>query len=197
MGMNYSMRYPIEDDIDLYRKIDKEVRTWLHRGYSAFICDPEGAGDICEFHQIEKLYNIDLSPLRCYNYGGLGMYEENVEGELDWKLENAESDAEKEELKKIYAIKLEEAKLEDKEDFENNWIATSIVKSTILSLFEKIQKQPELLEQIEYSRYFDKYSFNMSDNHDNYSYKEVFEQILKFIDVIESHGMYKMAFYEH
>lgn len=195
MGMNYNMRHPKEDDKELRQKLRQEMRyTFLYRNYNAFASGPEATGENCEFYQIEKLYDIDLSPLRCYNYGGFGIYEENVESEFEWKLENAESDTEREQLKKRFAIKLEEAKHEDKDALENNWVATKIVKSTILNLIEKVEKQPELLNQIEYSMFFDKDSLDI--RYKDCILRECFDKILEFITVIEKHGIYKMAFYE-
>lgn len=190
------IRYPN----DLSLKIKTGLEHYISETYNDFLRGMEYEGERSEFSQIQKLYHIDLSPLLFFNEAGEGIYEEDLKSERDWKLQiNVVSDEEYVELYKAYNKKIETAKLQEIEDYKNKWIDTKIVKSTILNLIKKIQKQPELLDQIKYSGgSFNKETFNMfnQDKPRQYYLKNDLTNILNHIDLLESHGIFKMAFIE-
>lgn len=135
MGMNLHMRTPNQVVNELFKKSVRQ--TYLIRNYSGFIFGEEASGENCEFNQIERVYNIDLSPLKMLNHGGFGWAEVSVEEWKDWEIEKASTSIEKEKVLKEYAKKLKKAKINDEKEFKNNWIQTAKVKTTIKELISK------------------------------------------------------------
>jgi hypothetical protein len=217
MGMNYSLVAKNEGIDDMVR--DSKIESYLDRGINAFI----NAGDVSfqlngpnasasikafingedthiissEYNQIQRLFEIDLSPFQVFNCHGYSPSLEHIEGEMDWRLYEAKTEEEKNKIKAHYKPKLEEAKIKDIEYYKKNWIETKVVKQMLLDLIQKMKTHPELLDKIEYG-YFRRENFKTENlKHPNYFYYIIndFNLILTFIEYVESKGETHMAFY--
>lgn len=107
------------------------------------------------------------------------------------------TEQEKNRIKEHYKPKLEEAKIKDIEYCKKNWVETRVVKQMVLDLIHKMETQPELLDMIKY-QFFKRENFKPENvHHSNYFYYIIndFNQILNFIDYVESKGETHMAFY--
>lgn len=86
MGMDYYLIAKNEDIQDDLRF--SEIENSLDRPMNAFIDGEEAYGKNSEYNQIERLFEIDLSPFQVFNNHGYFLHFESVEGEMDWKLLN-------------------------------------------------------------------------------------------------------------
>lgn len=196
MGMNLHLRSSNKEIDEEYEKSGK--RIYLNRIFSGFVFGQESYGQNCEFNQIEKLYEIELKSFRMLNYGGMHLYKEDLEGLRDWELSKTSNSIEIEKINIEYEQRLNTAKIQDIKELENNWVATSILKKTIEELINKINNNPELLENIEYG-YFEHENFVMSKDMQKkgqYYILEDLEYIIEFINHCEQNNVNKVAFFE-
>ena len=197
MGMNLHLRTFDQALEVLY--VDSGESLYLNRNYSSFILGIEASGDDCVYNQMEKIYELDLSPLRKFNYGGMGLYEEEYAGVREWELSKATTPAEKEEINREFDEIIASAKEEDLKSFEEDWESTEVIRKTIEQFIAKVQHDPDKLSKIVADEFLEAENFEMNPARhveNQYYIIEDFQHILDFIDFIESKGETRIAFYE-
>lgn len=97
MGMNYRL---IPKNKAIHKMLyNAKIETLLERPTNAFIVGKTASGKDSEYNQLEKLFDIDLSPFQVFNTHGYHLFTENVEGEMDWRLYNAKTEEGKNQIK--------------------------------------------------------------------------------------------------
>ncbi len=195
MGMNYHMRAKNKAVELEYKKSGKTL--YLNRLFSGFILGKETWGEDCEYNQIEKIYEIELSPLRTFNYGGLELYGEEIHGWKEWELSKVSKQEDIDKVNLESQEKLKKAIEQDKYNFENNWIETKLVEQTIKELISKIKEQPEKLEELDF-HYLEPENFEMNRDQQKGGYYILndLEHIIDFIEFLESKDEHLISFYE-
>lgn len=178
-----------------YRKTGKLPA--LTKNYNVFIWGIESWGEDCEFNQIQKFYEIDLSPLRMFNFGGLGTHTEEIDGWKDWELSKVSKQEKINKINSEYQEKLKKAIEKDKHDHKNNWVTTQLVKQVILELISKIKEKPIKINQLDsYFYTYETFEMNRQNHKKNrYYILDDFEHIIDFSNFIESKNKNKISFY--
>jgi len=195
MGNSIDLRAKNKQLEEEYRKTGK--RVYLRKNYNVFIWGIESWGEDCEFNQLQKFYKIDLSPLRMFNFGGLGIHTEEIDGWKEWELSKGSKQEEISKINSEYQEKLKKAIEKDKLDHKNNWVDTQLVKQVILELISKIKENPNKLNELD-SHFYTTETFEMNrQNHakNKYYILDDFEHIIDFADFIESKNENKISFY--
>ena len=191
----------IQEKLRKFKEIEKEYlksgkNLYLNRNYNIFIWGIESWGEECEFNQIQTFYNIDLSPLRMFNYGGLGTHCEEIDGWKDWELSKVSKQKDIDRINFEYQEKLKIVTAKDEYDFENNWIETQTVKQTIKNLISQINVNPSKVIELN-SHYYSPETFKMNrQNHkkNQYYILDDFEHIIDFADFAESKNENMISF---
>jgi len=195
MGNSIILRAKSKKLEEEYRKTGKGL--FLRKNYNVFIWGIESWGEDCEFNQLQKFYEINLSPLRMFNFGGLGIHTEEIDGWKDWELSKVSKQEEINQINSEYQEKLEEAIKKDKLDHKNNWVNTQLVKQVIHELISKMKEKPIKFNQLD-SYFYTSETFEMHrQNHkkNRYYILDDFEHIIDFANFIESKNEDKISFY--
>lgn len=173
MGLNIWMKSP---NTEVDEAFSKHTLTALNRSFNSFANGYEGIGPNCEFHQIQELSGIDLSPFRMFN---LAPYNEYY---VEYRLESAITEEEKQQFRQ-----------EEQDELENNWVHIDKLEHTINAL-RAVFKEDDVLDKVDY-KVLTKSYFKFGAKNIRYNIEEDFQLIIKFIQHLRANGISKIAFY--
>jgi hypothetical protein len=130
--------------------IEHDLMTALSRPFGYFCSGPDAYGENCEFNQVQQLLDIDLTPLQLTNYSGIDSELSGYDDYIQWKVSEAASEAERQEILAEAAI--ERVLIAEREEKANKqWNDIGEFTKLIQLFKQKVEAFPDLRAHLQYN----------------------------------------------